>query len=253
MKIFFHATNTPASQKALNDYTKRYSQTPVDQADVIVALGGDGAMLRALHDSLQHRLPVFGLNYGSVGFLLNDPESNQDLPTRINQACTIDLHPLRMQAQCQNGESHDCLAFNEASLLRETRQTAKIDIFVDDQERLTTLQCDGLIVATPAGSTAYNLSAHGPILPLHSGLLALTPISAFRPRRWRGALISDQSRIRFNLNDPQNRPVSAVADFTEVRDITTVTVQMDKKISARLLFDPHKDLNERILAEQFTS
>jgi NAD+ kinase len=215
-----------------------------------VALGGDGSMLRALHEGIRHGKPVFGMNRGSVGFLLNTyyPEN---LPKRLEQAQVVKLNPLRMKTRSTKGEAREELAINEVSLLREARQAAKLRISVDGVVRLDEVICDGLIVSTPAGSTAYNLSAHGPIIPLGAGILALTPISAFRPRRWRGALLPQTSRILIEVQDPEHRAVSATADFTEIRDIQSVEVWQDNGIEISLLFDPEMNLDERMIKEQF--
>ena len=206
-------------------------------------------MLRALHDSIAHKKPVFGMNRGSVGFLLNEYRE-ESLMERLQKAQTVKINPLRMRAKATDGKTHDALAINEVSLLRETRQTAKLRIKVDGVTRLEELSCDGIIVATPAGSTAYNLSAQGPIIPLNAGIMALTPLSAFRPRRWRGALLPLSSRIVLEVLEAEKRPVSAVADFTEIRDVETVEIWRDK-VEVSLLFDPEMNLDERIIKEQF--
>ncbi len=232
----------------------RYGFVPVADADVVVALGGDGFLLHVLHQALSARAPkpMFGMNRGTVGFLMNEFE-DIDLPARIAAARTFVLHPLLMTAETVTGETITSPAINEVSLLRETRQTAKIAIAIDGRVRMEELICDGVIVATPAGSTAYNLSANGPILPLQSDLLALTPISPFRPRRWRGALLPQASMIEFRVLEAAKRPVSAVADQVEVRDVATVKVTTDKSVSLELLFDPGYALDDRIVLEQFTS
>ncbi|MCG8691178.1 MAG: NAD kinase [Minwuiales bacterium] len=222
-----------------------------EEADVIVALGGDGFMLQTLHRYMGRGIPIYGMNYGTVGFLMNEYQED-DLLKRIDRAQETVLHPLRMLAQTESGVTQEALAINEVSLLRQTRQAAKIRIDIDGKVRIPELVCDGALVATPAGSTAYNLSAHGPILPLDAGLLALTPISAFRPRRWRGALLPRQARVRFEILDRFKRSVSAVADATEVRDVTEVEVFEEPGIDMHLLFDPEHNLEERILNEQFT-
>jgi NAD+ kinase len=250
MKVHFYAAETKQAQAARAELAGKYGDTPLDRADVVVALGGDGSMLRALHDSIAHGRPVFGMNRGSVGFLLNSYAAD-GLDERLAAAQTVTLNPLRMRVRTVSGGEEDALAVNEVSLLRETRQAAKIGITIDGVTRLEELICDGVIVATPAGSTAYNLSAHGPIIPLSAALLALTPISAFRPRRWRGALLPQSSRLTLAVREADNRPVSAVADFTEIRDVETVEVWRDDQIGIRLLFDPHMHLDERILKEQF--
>ncbi len=238
------------AQKSAEQLKKQYDFVSVGQADVVVALGGDGYMLHLFHALLDIDKPFFGMNMGTVGFLLNEFKED-GLIDRINEAIPFKMYPLKMNAETVTGECQEALAFNEVSLLRETRQTAKIKIFVDDKMRLEELVCDGILVSTPAGSTAYNLSAHGPIIPMHSNILALTPISAFRPRRWRGALVSQNSKIRFEISHPEKRPVSAVADTIEVRNVKNVTVTQDQTNSQTLLFDKEHTLEERILNEQF--
>ncbi len=253
-RIAFRAAETEEAYRTLGQLTRWYDDWPVLRADVIVALGGDGFMLETLHQTLAINPlvppPVYGLNCGSVGFLLNR-RSDEPLMDRLARAQRVHLHPLRMIAISADGRIVEALAINEVSLLRETRQTAKLRILVDGIERMPELTCDGALVATPAGSTAYNLSAHGPILPLGANVLALTPISAFRPRRWRGALLPHTARITFEVLEAGKRAVSAVADFTEVRDVSMVTVTEDRTTSLTLLFDPEFNLEERILAEQF--
>ena len=249
-KIHFFAAETQAAQKARAELVGRYGETSIDQADIVVALGGDGSMLRALHDSLVHQKPVYGMNRGSVGFLLNEYRV-ENLPERLARAHVVRLNPLCMTVKTLQGETSEARAINEVSILRETRQAAKLKITIDGITRLDELICDGLIVATPAGSTAYNLSAHGPIIPLSAGILALTPISAFRPRRWRGALLPQKSKLVIEALEPDNRPVAAVADFTEIRDIQTVEVWQDDRIEIPVLFDPEMNLDERIIKEQF--
>ncbi len=214
-----------------------------------MALGGDGFMLQTLHAFLDTGKPIYGMNLGSIGFLMNEYR-DADLEERLAVAERAVIHPLRMRAHC-GGKEREALAFNEVSLLRQTRQAGKIRILVDEKVRIAELICDGVLVSTPAGSTAYNLSAHGPILPIDAALLALTPISAFRPRRWRGALLSHRARVRFEVLEAAKRPVSAVADDLEVRDVTAVDVQEDRSIKMTMLFDAGHSLDERILAEQF--
>ena len=250
MKIHFYAADTKGAQAAYSELSAVYGDHAIDDADVCVALGGDGSMLRALHESMQHGKPVFGMNRGSVGFLLNEYRT-EGLSERLGKAQSVTLKPLRMAVTTLDGKRQEALAINEVSLLRETRQAAKLSIHIDDILRLNELICDGVIVATPAGSTAYNLSAHGPIIPLEAGILALTPISAFRPRRWRGALLPQKSRLTFTVQEPENRPVSAVADFTEFRDVVKVEVWKDQSASINLLFDPEMNLDERMIKEQF--
>jgi len=221
-------------------------------ADVIVALGGDGFMLHTLRQFVGVGKPIYGMNRGTVGFLMNEFVTDE-LTDRIASADQLTLHPLRMRATCQDGSVEEALAINEVSLFRETRQAATIDIRIDGVARLNGLVCDGVLLATPAGSTAYNLSAHGPIVPLGAEVLALTPISAFRPRRWRGALLPRSARVEFDVRDASKRPVSAVADSTEVRDVRHVEIVEDRNATATILFDPEHNLEERILKEQFAT
>ncbi len=246
------ASSAEAAQAAEAMLRERYDFVPLEEAEQIVALGGDGFMLHTLHEMLRRgRLcPVFGMNRGTVGFLMNDWRI-EDLKGRLNQARSFSVAPLRMEAVTIDGERHSNPAINEVSLLRETRQTAWIEVSVNGRVVLPELVCDGVLVATPAGSTAYNLSAQGPILPLGSNLVALTPISPFRPRRWRGALIPEDLKIMFRVLDPAKRAVSAVADQLEVRDVATVEVSIDRSLALALLFDPEHALDERIAMEQF--
>jgi NAD+ kinase len=218
---------------------------------VVVPLGGDGFMLETIHRVLPLHLPVYGMNCGSVGFLMNT-FNEDDLPERLAHAQEAVLFPLHMQATNNKGQVREARAFNEVSLLRQLRQTSKIRVTVDGRVRLPELMCDGIIISTPAGSTAYNLSAHGTIVPLTANLLPLTPISAFRPRRWRGALLPSTARVLFEVLEADKRPTAAVADFTEVRDVIAVQVSEDRSISITVLFDPDRALSERIIAEQFT-
>ncbi|MDG4720179.1 MULTISPECIES: NAD kinase [Thalassospira] len=248
--IAFVAAETKIAQDAMYRLKHRYGHTAPDKAEVIVALGGDGFMLETLHRYMGRKVPIYGMNRGTVGFLMNEFRE-MGLPERIAEAQTVELHPLQMEAHTVSGESLCALAINEVSLLRETRQAAKLRIKVDGVERLAELVCDGALVCTPAGSTAYNLSAHGPILPMGSGLLALTPISPFRPRRWRGALLPHGAEVVFTIENPEKRPVSAVADYTEVRDVSHVKIREDRNMKIKLLFDPEHNLEERILKEQF--
>lgn len=249
-KIALIASETDAAQTAAAALNERYDFAPVNEADVIVALGGDGFMLHLIHDIMPHKASIFGMNRGTVGFLLNDFREN-DLFERIAASTPITLHPLRMTADIQGGGQIQALAINEVSLLRQTRQTAKIRILVDGKVRMEELVCDGILLSTPAGSTAYNLSAHGPIIPMNTEIMAMTPISAFRPRRWKGALLPQNSKVTFEIIDPEKRPVSAVADIREVRHITRVSIEQDRSIKINLLFDSHHTLEERILNEQF--
>jgi len=249
-KLAFVAAETPEALAALKALKKRYGAVPPEKADVIVALGGDGFMLRTLHRFRSLNTPIYGMNRGTVGFLMNDYRA-VGLTGLLQRAHRIQLHPLQMVATTIRGTTRRSLAINEVSLLRETRQTARIAISIDGKQRLSELTCDGVMVATPAGSTAYNLSAYGPILPLGSSLLALTPISAFRPRRWRGALLPHTATVEFTVLNPEKRPVSAVADDTEVRDVVKVTVTEATDVTLTLLFDPEHNLEERIIKEQF--
>ncbi len=251
-RIAFSASDRPEAQEARRRLADRYGSAPMDAADVIVALGGDGFMLETLHAVMDRGTPVFGMNRGSVGFLMND-YGEDDLLRRIAGADRTVIHPLQMDAWTEAGQVHSGLAINEVSLLRQTRQSAKLRISVDDRVRLDELSCDGCLIATAAGSTAYNLSAHGPIIPLGSEVLALTPISAFRPRRWRGALLSHQARVCFEVLEPDKRPVSATADSFEVRRVARVEVKERRDIALTMLFDADRSFGERVLAEQFAA
>ena len=243
---------TPQAEEAAAALRPLHDWVPVRDADVVVALGGDGFMLQTLHAALHARQPrpVFGMNLGTVGFMMNE-FSTAGLHDRLAKARGFTLHPLKMEARGAGGALTVSPAINEVSLLRETRQAAKLEISIDGKVRMAELACDGVLVATPAGSTAYNLSANGPILPLQSDLLALTPISPFRPRRWRGALIPQASVVEFRVLEAAKRPVSAVADQLEVRDVASVRVTTDKSVSLELLFDPDYALDDRIVMEQF--
>jgi len=249
--IAFLAADTQLAREARARLVARYGDCPAERADVAVSLGGDGFMLETLHRFLGGGLAVYGMNCGSVGFLMNRFDDD-DLPGRLARAQQAELLPLRMVASTAHGETVEAVALNEVALLRELRQAAKIRITVDGRVRLAELACDGVLVSTPAGSTAYNLSAHGPIVPLSANLLPLTPISAFRPRRWRGALLPSTAEVLFEVLESDKRPVAAVADFTEVRDVLAVHVREDRALVARVLFDPGQGLSERIIAEQFT-
>lgn len=248
--IAFLAGNHPTAQAALPEFTKRYANVAPDKASVIVALGGDGFILETLHRYMNRGIPIYGMNRGTVGFLMNRFDS-ENLEQRLAKAIPIRLRPLKMTATTLSGEQQTALAINEVSLLRQTRQAAHIQITVDGKERLPLLICDGIMVATPAGSTAYNLSAHGPIIPVDAKLLALTPISAFRPRRWRGALLPHRVEVKLKVLDPTLRPVSATADFVEIRDVVEVSVKEDTSTECTLLFDAEHNFEERILTEQF--
>ncbi len=250
-KIAFVAADSSKARDALDVLRKRYPSSPPDEADVIIALGGDGQMLQTLHEFMGRNIPIYGMNRGSLGFLMNEYKE-EGLEARLQKAEITLLHPLRMRATDVRGNIFEGLAINEVSLLRSTRQAAKIRINIDGRVRMEELNCDGVMVATPAGSTAYNLSAHGPILPIKAGVLALTPISAFRPRRWRGALLPDKAVVLFEILEGDKRPVSAVADMLEVREVARVEVRIAEDVTAPILFDAGHDLDERILMEQFT-
>lgn len=245
-----HFTATPDAAEALAQLRSLHTDVGPQDADVIVALGGDGFMLQTLHAFTAAQKPIYGMNRGSVGFLMNEYRKD-GLEERLKAAETAKIHPLMMRAYHAGGVTQ-ARAFNEVSLLRQTRQAAKIGIMVDGKPRIAELVCDGVLVATPAGSTAYNLSAHGPILPIDAALLALTPISAFRPRRWRGALLPHRAQVRFEVLESAKRPVSAVADDFEVRDVTAVEVAQDRSIAMTMLYDAGHNLDERILSEQFS-
>jgi NAD+ kinase len=251
-RLAFTASDRPEAQAVRAQLAERYGDTPEQDAQVIVALGGDGFMLEMLHRHLGAGVPIYGMNQGSVGFLMNEYSDNQ-LLERINAAMPAYIHPLSMTASDKHGKTHRAVAINEVSLLRQTRQTAKLKISIDGKVRMTELVCDGVLVATPAGSTAYNLSAHGPIIPLDARVLALTPISAFRPRRWRGALLGHTARVTLEVLEADKRPVSAVADDYEVRDIVRVDIVEDRKIRLCMLFDAGRSLEERVLSEQFSA
>jgi NAD+ kinase len=250
-KIAVAAAPTQIAHEAREQLIARYGDCEMKDAAVVVALGGDGFMLETIHQVLPLGVPVYGMNRGSVGFLMNS-YSEDDLPARLSRAQAAELHPLRMHAVTVTGSVEEALAFNEVSLLRQLRQASKIRITVDGRVRLEELSCDGVLISTPAGSTAYNLSAHGPIVPLSANLLPLTPISAFRPRRWRGALLPSTADVLFEVLETDKRPTAAVADFTEVRDVASVAVSEDRTVSVTVLFDPDQGLSERIIAEQFT-
>jgi NAD+ kinase len=249
-KIAFVASETQEAVEALQTLSARYGNVAPEAADVIVALGGDGLMLQTMHRHLTSRIPIYGMNRGSVGFLLNDYRED-DLKERLELAEVTVIHPLRMTAHDIKAETHEALAINEVSLFRQIYQAAKLRITVDETIRLNELICDGVLVSTPAGSTAYNLSAHGPILPITAPLLALTPICPFRPRRWRGALLPNEAKVTIEVLEPDKRPVSAVADHTEFRHVVSVEVKEESKIDIFMMFDPGHTLAERILSEQF--
>jgi NAD+ kinase len=251
MKLAFVAAETPAAQVAKSRLEAKYGNIAPDQADRIVALGGDGFMLETLHHFLKSGIAIYGMNQGTLGFMMNE-YVEADLPARVQAAQSVTIHPLCMTAQRSNGQIINALGFNEVYLLRQTRQASKLRILIDGVERIEELVCDGIITATPAGSTAYNLSAHGPIVPLNANLLALTPISPFRPRRWRGALLPHTAKIRIEVMEGDKRPVSAVADYTEVREVQSVEIEEDISVSLTILFDPAQSLEERVLREQFS-
>lgn len=243
------------SEKAQNSYkqlSSLYDFVGLDEADVIVALGGDGFMLHTIHQYMNHKAAIYGMNCGTVGFLMNEYRED-NLPELINNAREAVLHPLKMTATTKDGKKHEALAVNEVSMLRQTRQIADLRISIDNKVRIDELMCDGILVATAAGSTAYNLSIGGPILPLGSDILALTPISPFRPRRWKGALLKHNAKIKIEVLDTSKRPTSAVADFTEVRDVKLVEIKEEKNKKIKILFDPGHSLEERIIREQFLS
>ncbi|MGZ5989048.1 MAG: NAD kinase [Rhizomicrobium sp.] len=247
--LHFVAATAPDAQAALAIMRQRHKDSGAESADIVVALGGDGFMLQTLHSFIGKGKPIYGMNLGSVGFLMNEFREG-DLLDRLAAAESAQVHPLRMRAESAKGVS-EALAFNDVHLFRQTRQAAKIRIQVDGKPRINELICDGVLVSTPAGSTAYNLSAHGPILPIDAALLALTPISAFRPRRWHGALLPRRAMVRFEVLESGKRPVSAVADDFEVRDVTAVDVAEERNVTMTMLFDAGHSLDERILAEQF--
>ncbi|MCD8520263.1 MAG: NAD kinase [Alphaproteobacteria bacterium] len=249
-KIAFYASEKPKAQEALKAMQARYDSVSPQDADIIVTLGGDGSLLRALHEHWELEKPFFGLNLGTLGFLLNTFDAD-GLPERLQKAKGFDIHPLRMKTTDQTGATHEEIAFNEVSMLRETHTSAHLKISIDGAVRMPKLVCDGLLVSTPVGSTAYNSSAGGPIIPLDANVLPLTPISVFRPRRWSGALIHHEAEIVIDVLAPQDRPVSATADSKEVRDVSSITIREARSITCRLLFDPENHLAERIFAEQF--
>jgi NAD+ kinase len=248
--IAFVASDTEEAIAARGSLAERYGDTPPEEADIIVALGGDGLMLQTMHRYLNKGVPIYGMNRGSVGFLLNDYH-DESLIDRLERAETTIIHPLRMTAHDRAHQQHEALAINEVSLFRQIYQAAKLKISVDGKVRLPELICDGVLVSTPAGSTAYNLSAHGPILPIDAPLFVLTPISPFRPRRWRGAILPNKARVVFEVIEPEKRPVSAVADNTEFRDVVAVEVKEESELDIVMMFDPGHSLAERILSEQF--
>ena len=250
MKFHFIASENPEAKETLNVLIKKYDQTKLELSDVIIAIGGDGMLLKALRNSIEKNKPVFGLNKGNVGFLMNEL-SFDNLENRIQTARKVKMHPLFMSAHKINGNICTELAVNEVSILRQTHQAAHLKITVDKKERLNELVCDGILVSTPIGSTAYNLSARGPIIPLNANILALTPISSFRPRRWRGALLPQRVKIRIEVLNFDTRPVSATADNVEARDIKYIEISTDKTKKLTILHDSDHSLDERIMKEQF--
>jgi len=249
-KIAFVASQTPEAREAYERLEKAYGNCEPNSADVIIALGGDGLMLQTLHDFMSSGKPIYGMHRGTIGFLMNDFSPDR-LVERINAAHITVIHPLLMRARDGRGNVHQHYAINEVSLFRQSAQAANLRILIDGKERLAELIADGVLVATPAGSTAYNLSVQGPIIPINAPLLALTPISPFRPRRWRGALLPDKARVTIEVRNADKRPVAAVADHDEVRSVHSVEVTMDHSIALNMLFDPGHNLDERILREQF--
>lgn len=249
--LAFIASSTDEAQASRQELIRLYGHTNPTDADVIVALGGDGFMLQTLHDTMNSGKLIYGMNRGSVGFLMND-FSVDNLPERISVAVENAFHPLKMTTTNADGSTSFALAINEVSVLRQSYQAAKLRVVIDGKVRLEELICDGLMVATPVGSTAYNLSAHGPILPLEAPLLALTPVSAFRPRRWRGALLPDKVTVVLEVLEPGKRPVNAVADHTEVKSVLRVEIAQSEETTARILSDPDRSWSDRIIAEQFS-
>lgn len=250
-QIAFVASRTEIARSALERLTERYGQTSLERARIIVALGGDGHMLRTLHDTQHLRAPVYGMNCGTIGFLMNEYHED-DLPARVDAAEMADINPLSMRATSADGSEHHALAINEVSLLRAGPQAAKLKIHVDGKLRMEELVCDGALVSTPAGSTAYNHSAHGPILPIGADVLTLTAMAAFRPRRWRGALLPKSSVVRFEVNEPEKRPVMAYADGRSAQNVRSVEISSEPSITHSILFDPGHGLEERLIREQFS-
>ncbi len=248
--IAFVAGQTPECRAAYDALEKKYGNTEPQSADVIVALGGDGLMLQTLHKFMKSGKAIYGMHRGTVGFLMNEYHVD-DLPQRLANAHITVIHPLLMRAKDTRGKMHEHRAINEVSMFRQSAQAAHLRILIDERERLAELVSDGMLVATPAGSTAYNLSAQGPIIPINATLMALTPISPFRPRRWRGALLPDKACVTVEVLEANKRPVAAVADHDEVRSVTSVAISMDHSIAINMLFDPGHNLDERILSEQF--
>jgi len=249
-RICFVTNSTPTANAAADRLRARYGECGIERADLVVALGGDGLMLQTLHAVMERDVPVYGMNFGSVGFMMND-FNEDELDSRLAAAQHTRIYPLSMDVVDAAGKSQSALAINEVSLFRSSYQAAKLQILIDGNVRLDELICDGAILSTPAGSTAYNLSAHGPILPIEAQLLALTPISPFRPRRWRGAILSNRAVVTFVTREAEKRPVSAVADNVEFQNVREVTVREDRSHHVTLMFDPGTSLEERVLSEQF--
>lgn len=249
-KFHFTAASHDDAQQALNECTKRYGQIDAEKADIIVSLGGDGMMLQTVNTFLNSEKPIYGMNKGTVGFLMNE-YALENLPERVAEAVSTRIYPLSMTTVDAEGNMSHALALNEVSLLRQSYQAAKLRVSIDDKVRLQELVCDGILVATPQGSTAYNFSAQGPIIPIRAPLLALTPISPFRPRRWNGALLPNQSHVMIEVLEPEKRPVNAVADHTEVKSVTEVRIHEDQTRSAIIMFDASHSWEDRILDEQF--
>lgn len=250
MKFACVASDSEQARLSHEQLAAKYDFVEADDADIIIALGGDGLMLHALHNHLKSGKPIYGLNCGTVGFLMNELR-DEDLVSRVSNAEETSVYPLEMTATTQDGQTHRLSAFNEVSVIRYSHQTANLRLVINDIERIGKLACDGVLVATPMGSTAYNLSAHGPIIPLGSNLLALTPVSPFRPRRWRGALLPSSAVVELTNLDPEKRPLGASADFHEVRDVVSLTVREERSKACHILFDPGHSLEQRILGEQF--
>ena len=250
MKFFFISSNSTEAKNAKEKYVSKYGQSDLAESEIIVPIGGDGFLLKTLHDYKKYQKSFYGINYGSIGFLMNN-ETEANLNEVVKNSQSIKLNPLQMIATNSNSEKFESIAFNEVSLMRQTHQAAKISININNVNRMKELICDGILVSTAAGSTAYNLSAHGSIIPLESKLLALTPISAFRPRRWRGALLEEETKINFVVNNSEQRLVSVTADHNEFRNIETVEITSSKNITINLLFDSKYSIEERILKEQF--
>lgn len=249
-KLAFLASDTEVAQAAYENLVSIYGNCEPKEADAVIALGGDGFMLQTQHEYMNSGIPIYGMNKGTVGFLMNEYKPD-NLRQRISSALKSRIRPLAMVATDMEGKTHEAIAINEVSLLRQSYQAASLSITTDGKERLEALVCDGVLVATPAGSTAYNLSAHGPILPLGAPLLALTPVSPFRPRRWRGALLPNTVEVMIKVNEPEKRPVNAVADHTEIKSVKEVSIKLDMDNSGLILFDPDHSWDDRILAEQF--